>query len=225
MMNHLLPLTKRSILFCFFFMLTSHFLFAQSPTTASSNLNVTNIDGDRFYVSFTRGDGEKRIIIASEQPITSVPQNGVDYLAGNFGEGNEIAPGEYVVYEGTSSGSWIYGLGHSTTYYLRIYEFNGSDFDTEYLTTQYLAGTGTTVSSPATQASNINFSNIEGTAMRVNWGSGNGSGRLLIGRADSAVNVEPEDLISYYASSYFGNGTDLGNGNFVLYQGNSTYDD
>ena len=70
----------------------------------SSNLSFNNIDGNLFQVSFTKGDGEKRLIIAKEgSPVTAIPSDGVDYIAGDFGLGNEIAPGEFVVYEGTKS--------------------------------------------------------------------------------------------------------------------------
>src|SRR5690606_25363274 len=83
---------------------------AQAPTVPSSNLTISNVDGNRFYVSFTRGDGAKRIIVASSQPVTAIPQNGTDYMADDFGEGNEIASGQFVVYEGTGSGTWLYGF-------------------------------------------------------------------------------------------------------------------
>ncbi|MCA1761072.1 MAG: hypothetical protein LC658_14995, partial [Bacteroidales bacterium] len=196
---------------------------AQAPTTPSSSLNISNIDGNRFYVSFTRGDGAKRVIIASSQPVTAVPQNGTDYMPGNYGEGNEIAPGQFVVFEGTGSGSWLYGFNHSTTYYLRIYEFNGTDFNTEYLTSEFLEGSVTTLSAPSQQASGVTFSNITGWGMTVSWTNGDGNGRILIGRADEPVNVEPEDLVNYSSSSsfgyYYGH---LGDGNYVLYEGNTT---
>jgi hypothetical protein len=92
---------------------------AQAPTTPSSNLSFSNIDGDRFIARFTRGNGQNRIIIASESPVTALPVNGADYLAGNFGLGNEISPGQFVVYKGTADATWLYGFNHSTTYYLK----------------------------------------------------------------------------------------------------------
>jgi subtilase family serine protease len=201
---------------------------AQAPTTPSSNFSVSNIDGDRFYINYTKGDGARRIIIASTNPVTAVPQDGADYVANStYGLGNELKPGEFLIFNGSSyysnTGMWVYGLNHSTTYYFRIYEFNGTDYSTEYLTTEFLEGSGTTLSGPTVQASDITFANITGTGMRVNWTPGDGSGRMLIAREGSAVDVEPEDLKSYYAYSSFGYYySEIGTGNYVIYSGSGT---
>ncbi|HET8838455.1 MAG TPA: hypothetical protein VFM82_05600, partial [Flavobacteriaceae bacterium] len=200
--------------------------YAQAPTTASSNLSFSSIDGNRMRLNFTEGNGERRLIIAKAgSPVTAIPVDGIEYLDGDFGEGNEIAPGEFVVYNGNYSYPTIYGLNHSTTYYFKIFDFNGSDFSTQYLTSSYLEGSQSTLTNPTTQASNITFSNVVGSTMDVNWTNGDGSGRILIARANEAVNVEPEDLVDYYSwSGAFGNSSyEIGTGNYVLYEddGNS----
>jgi len=216
----------------FFIVLSLSFVFqnlsAQAPTAASSNLNTFSIDGDRFRVFFTAGNGAKRIIVVKEgSPVTNIPSDGTDYVAGAFGAGNEITPGsgEFIVYEGTgSSNIQISGLDHSTTYFLKIFEFNGSNFSTEYLTSAFLEGNETTLTNPTTQASNITFSNVLGTSMRVDWDAGNGTGRLLIAKAGNPVDVEPQQLVEYSNSSSFGSpSTEIGSGNFVLSDGASTF--
>ena len=200
-MNKLYPffctsLSKFSLLI--FFIFNCQLASGQAPTIPSTNFSVTDNDGNRFVLRFAAGDGAKRIIVASTNPVTAVPQNGTDYLAdGTFGLGNEIKSGEFIVYEGNGSSMWIYGLNHSTTYYFRIYEFNGTDYNTEYLTTEYLDGSGTTLSGPTIQASDLTFSNVTGTSMSINWTNGDGSGRFLVARAGSPVVAEPQDLINY----------------------------
>src|SRR5690554_2536605 len=101
----------------YFFLLCSLILlpmqtYAQAPTTPSSNLAISNIDGNSFSVSFTTGNGTQRIIVMkADSPVTAIPADGTDYLAGStFGTGNEIAPGEFVVYEGSSYYASIIGL-------------------------------------------------------------------------------------------------------------------
>jgi hypothetical protein len=195
---------------------------AQAPTTPSSNLSFSNIDGDRFIARFTRGNGQNRIIIASESPVTALPVNGADYLAGNFGLGNEISPGQFVVYKGTADATWLYGFNHSTTYYLKIFEYNGSNFTTEYLTDQILEGSITTLTGPAVQASNLTFTNITGNSMTLNWTKGDGTSRMIVARVDAPVNVEPVDLTNYGASSSFGGGVQISSGNYVIYNGTGT---
>src|SRR5690606_18103217 len=113
----------------------------------------------------------------------------------------------------------------SQEYYFAVFEYNGDATNTFYLTDAFLANNGTTVSAPTDQASDLTFSNITGTSMTVNWTSGNGSGRILVGKAGSAVDFDPVDLTyyPYYNSGFYNSYYDLGNGNFSLYasSGNS----
>ena len=210
-----------------FLMICASDILAQAPTTPSSNLSFINIDGNRLRLSFTAGDGAKRIIIAREDdPVTAVPIDGVDYVDGDFGDGNEIAPGEFVVYEGSSSFPYVYELDHSTTYHFRIFEFNGSNSSTDYLTSSFLEGSQATLTNPTVQASNITFSNVEGTSMTLNWTNGNGSDRILIAKEGSPVDVEPQQLTNYSdCSSCFGNSFyEIGTDNYVLYDGSGSGD-
>jgi len=224
MKTHLL-LAKFSTLL--FLLLWSGDILAQEPTTPSSNLVFSGIDGNRMRLNYTSGNGEKHLIIAKEgSPVTAIPSDGVDYVAGNFGAGNEIAPGEFVVYEGSSTIPFLNGLDHSTTYHFRIFEFNGSNTSTDYLTSSFLEGSQATLTNPTTQASNLTFSNVAGTSMSVNWTSGNGTGRILIAKAGSPVDVEPQQLVEYSnTSGGFGNSFyEIGTDNYVLsdFSGSST---
>ena len=202
--------------------------FLSTPTNPSTNLTFSSLDGDRMRLNFTRGDGSKRVIIAKAgSAVTAVPVDGIDYLAGSFGEGNQVAPGEFIVYKGTSNYITITGLDHSTEYHFKVFEYNGDNHQTQYLTSSYLEGSQSTLTNPTTQASDITFSEVLGSSMKVSWTNGNGSGRLLIIKEGSAVDVEPEDLANYnYAyPSYFGNSyAEIGTENYTVYQssGSST---
>jgi hypothetical protein len=210
------------LILLFLFTISDFTASAQAPTTPSSNLTFSNLDGDRFIAYYNRGDGARHIIVASENPVTAVPVDGADYLSGNYGLGNEIGPGQFVVYSGTGSGTWLYGFNHSTTYYLRIYEYNGSDFNTEYLTNAFVEGNITTLTGPTVQAGNLTFSNITGNSMTLNWTKGDGTSRMVVARVDNPVDAEPVDLTSYGASSSFGGGTQISPGNYVIYNGTGT---
>ncbi|GEP52266.1 hypothetical protein FNO01nite_29380 [Flavobacterium noncentrifugens] len=72
---------------------------------------------------------------------------------------------------------------------------------------------------PATQASAVNFTNTTDSGFTVNWTNGNGAKRLLLIRSGSAVNAPPVDGISYNAAAAFGNGSQIGTGNYVVYSG------
>ncbi len=208
-----------------FFLLLPFFLLAQAPITPSMDFSTSSINGDELRINFTKGDGAKRIIVAKlGSAVTAVPSDGADYTPGAFGAGNQILPGEYVVYEGTGQSNIIIsGLQHSTEYHFRIYEFNGSASTTEYLISSYLIGDEITLTYPTTQASNIQFSNVLGSTMTVSWDSGNGTGRILIARENSPIDVNPSDLTNYSSSTTFGSAsTEIGTGNYVMRIGNNT---
>lgn len=60
------------------------------------------------------------------------------------------------------------------------------------------------------------------TDIQLNWTSGDGTSRIVVAKADSAVNLFPIDHQVYTASSFFGNGTNLGGDNYVVYSGNAS---
>ena len=73
--------------------------------------------------------------------------------------------------------------------------------------------------SPATQASAFSSSAIAQTTATVGWTRGNGDNVLVVARAGAAVNADPASGTSYSANSAFGSGTQIGTGNFVVYNG------
>jgi hypothetical protein len=79
------------------------------------------------------------------------------------------------------------------------------------------------MASPTVNASNINFSNVTGSSVTVNWTNGNGNNRLLLVKQDSSINAFPLDGTDYTANAAFGSGNSVGNNNYVVYNatGNS----
>lgn len=75
------------------------------------------------------------------------------------------------------------------------------------------------MASPTVNASDLNFSNVSGTSVTVNWANGNGGSRLLVVKADSSINSFPLDGTDYTANAVFGTGSSLGNNNYVAYNG------
>lgn len=75
---------------------------------------------------------------------------------------------------------------------------------------------------PTTPASNVSKTITSCDEVLTNWTSGNGSARIMIMKAGSPVDVLPQDNVSYTPSSVFGQGTNLGNGNYAVYKGSGT---
>lgn len=196
--------------------------FAAAPTNPSTNLYFGAIDGGYFNLGWTAGNGARRLIICKAgSPVTFVPQNGVDYAENTvFGSGQQVAPGEFVIYDHFSTSFYLTNLSPATQYYFRIYDFNGTGANTEYLTSAYLSGNATTSATPTTQTSNATFSNITTNSVNINWTEGNGLRRLIVVREGSPVNADPVSGTPYNVNYIFGNGATTGAGNFTVY--NST---
>jgi hypothetical protein len=107
-------------------------------------------------------------------------------------------------------------LNPATTYYFKIFEYDGTGSNTIYLTSSFASVNGPTADKPTVQTVISPTTNITSSSLRLNMTPGNGRARLIIGRKDAGVSVTPADLTAYTANSDFGSGQDLGNGNYVL---------
>lgn len=192
---------------------------AAAPTIASSNLSLNAIDGGFVNLGWTAGNGARRIIVCKAGSAPAfVPVNGADYAESTtFGLGQEVAPGEFIVYDHFSTSFFLVGLSPATQYFIRIYEYNGTGASTEYLTASFLSGSFTTSATPTVQTSNATFSNISTNSITVNWTNGNGTRRLIVMRQGVPVNADPVSGQQYNVNSQFGNGATTAPGNYTVY--------
>lgn len=70
---------------------------------------------------------------------------------------------------------------------------------------------------PTISASNMVFSNNSSTSTTLTFTKGNGSRRIVLAKALSAVNAAPSDSFAYTSKDTFGIGTQIGSGNYVVY--------
>lgn len=80
----------------------------------------------------------------------------------------------------------------------------------------------TPCTSPTTQATNFTATNILATTATVNWTRGNGDAVLVIAKASAPVDAEPVLGAAYTANANFGTGSQIGTGNYVVYNGAGT---
>ena len=69
---------------------------------------------------------------------------------------------------------------------------------------------------PGTQALSITFANVAATTIDVDWTDGSGMKRILVARSGGAVNADPVNGTTYTGDLNFGDGDEIGTGNFVL---------
>lgn len=196
---------------------TAQLVIPNQPSTPGTNFSTNSVEGNTFNIQWNGGDGARRIVIARKgAPVTAEPSDNATYTADpDFDEGTAILPGQFVVYDGPNRTVGLRKLDPGATYHFAVFEYNLTGTDPDYLVSSFLTGTGTTASAPTSQAAVTLVDNIQNTQARINFSVGNGASRLFIMRADSPVDVEPQDLTSYQASTAYGS-QQLGSGNYIV---------
>ena len=87
-----------------------------------------------------------------------------------------------------------------------------ADFFTDKISAQPVPG-------PTTDATNLTATPGHCSDLDFSFTPGNGNRRIIVVHEGSAVNASPVDGSIYSANSNFGNGSNLGNNNFVVYDG------
>ena len=125
---------------------------------------------------------------------------------------NGVTGGGNINFELHAGRTWG-GSGCNTTY-------NIVDNNTWTITVYYTPGSGCTY--PTTQASSFGSGSITSNSMTVSWTRGNGNNVIVLAREGGAVNADPSDGSSYTANAAFGSGSQIGTGNYVVYNGTGT---
>ncbi len=195
------------------------------PTIAATGLTVTNPTTTSQTVSWTNGNGSRRLVVARMGTAltgTEEPADNNGYMANAaFGtSGTDLGNG-FIVYNGTGNSLTVTNLAPNVIYYYRVYEYNGLDASANYLLTSPPNANRTTLQvEPATQASNLTFSSVTTSATTISWTNGSGNNRIVVARANNPITSSeyPVDGTTYTGAAAFGSGTAIGNG-YVVYQG------
>lgn len=73
---------------------------------------------------------------------------------------------------------------------------------------------------PSENSGSVDFTTIGATSIELSWEPGDGNNRLLVVKEGPGISDFPLDGTSYSADPFFGNGDDLGNNTYVVYNGN-----
>ncbi|MCR9250181.1 MAG: T9SS type A sorting domain-containing protein [bacterium] len=110
------------------------------PSIEASNGQLVSKTDNSFTFNIEPGDGEGRLIIVENgnTTISFEPSDNTTYTANtNFGSGEEVVSGEFIVLSGNDSTIEITGITAGDTYTLKVYEFNGSGSSTVYALDSY----------------------------------------------------------------------------------------
>ncbi len=189
------------------------------PTNQSTTFTSSAITSNATTIGWTRGNGDSVLVVARVGiPVNTDPVNGTTYTANaTFGNGTQIGNGNYVVYIGSGTSVDITDLNYSTTYYYAVYEFNAIS---NCYNTPALTGYATTANCyPTSQATNFSTNGITASSINIGWIRGTGDSVLVLSKNGNAVNSDPINGYSYFADNNFGNGSQIGSGNHVVYKG------
>lgn len=122
-----------------------------APTSQVSNLTAVSVNDNNIELSWTRGDADGVIVIASlAADDSAAPTSGTSYQANaTFGSGEEVEEGNYVVYVGSGTTVTILDLNAATDYNFQAYEYKGT-------TPCFLIGSPALLSATTTTANDQN---------------------------------------------------------------------
>lgn len=193
---------------------------ANEPVTPAANFNITGRQGNQFRAQWTNGNGARRLVLARKGAVvTALPSDGNTYVANsNFGQGQELLPGQFVVYDGTNPSVLMDQLEPGTTYHFAVFEYNTVNAAPDYLSSSFLAGSASTWAAPDQQVSSITTTNIQSNAASFTYTPGNGEYQLFVMRQGQAADAVPTDLMAYSTNTVFGN-SPLAPGQFMVHKG------
>lgn len=97
-----------------------------APTTNASAITSVNFCTSA-QLNFTAGNGANRIGVISLNNFSNTPANATNYAANAaYGSGATLGAGNYVVMNGTGNTVTVTGLTAGTTYYFKVFEYNGT---------------------------------------------------------------------------------------------------
>ncbi len=189
---------------------------AASPTTSASAISYSAVACTGMTVSWTNGNGGKRIVVAYPNSTITNPTSGTTYAASTtYGSGTALGAG-FVIYNGSGSSVAVSGLTSNTTYYFAVFEYNGTScYKTPGVSSNNT--TSTCAGCPTTNSSALSYSHVGCNSITLGWTNGNGTRRIVVVYPNSTI-TNPTNGTTYTASYTYGSGTAVGAG-YIVYNG------
>ena len=186
-----------------------------APTVQATNVTFSNITSNTVTVNWQNGNGTARIVILRDgAPVATLPTNLINYSSSGYYPGSPALGTGKIIYNGTGTSINVTDIPPGT-YHVAIIEYNGTTYPV-YRNVDPLVTTVNVGAKPIVAATNVTFSNIQGNQITLSCTAGDGISRMLVAKQGSAVDAWPVDFTGYTVNTSFGNGSNLGNGNFVV---------
>jgi hypothetical protein len=195
------------------------------PTTSATNLSFTDVRVNSAKIKWTKGNGEKRIVVLRENAsVNQTPTDSTEYFGNSeMGAGSDLGSSNFVVYNGDGDSCVITNLKSNKTYYASIFEYNGPAQLSRFKFSTPALGSATTLSMasmPTIPASNLNVTYTTSEEISLSWTNGGGTSRIVIASNSQAVSTMPNEGELYFSDNYFnGNSSYLSENERVVYVG------
>ncbi|MBI9067696.1 MAG: PKD domain-containing protein [Salinivirgaceae bacterium] len=138
-----------------------------APTNQATNYSASAIEDNQMTVNWTRGNGDRVVVLAHEGSIVNTnPGTGVSYTDNAvFGSGDQIAEGNYVVYDGTGTNVTVTELEMGTTYHYSVFEY--ATADNCYLTPALTGDATTTGTAPCEICDDVTSTSDDATGVTL----------------------------------------------------------
>lgn len=106
------------------------------PAVQASNVIFSNIGTNAMTVSWTPGNGARRVVVVAGGAVSWNPTDGVGAggVNADFSVAADQGNGSKVCYDGTGTNFTLAGLSAGTPYVVEIFEYNGQGVTANYLT-------------------------------------------------------------------------------------------
>lgn len=198
---------------------------AQAPTVEASNTSVYKWPGTAASINWTRGNGQGCMVVMRKNTSAGyVPaNNSTNYTANaSYGSGSTVngAVDNYIVYKGTGTGVYVYGLTPNTLYDVYVYEYN-SILGTYYYNTNYSQSAlafSCVAAQPSSCGSIYGVYSITNSSAAIWSTTGSGDGRLMTVSPVGTSASNPVQGNYYSPSANYGSGAYVG-GAYAVYDG------
>jgi hypothetical protein len=144
----------------------------------------------------------------ANDPLGYMTTSELEYLTGTASQSGTSRWGDYSMMS-------IDATDNTSFWYTNEYTTGSINWKTRILHFEL----PTPCTSPDIQASNFNTVLATDNSVEISWVRGNGDGVLVVAHEGTPVDALPLNGTSYNSSSMFGNGDQIGNGNYVVYEG------
>ena len=180
------------------------------PTVQASNIVKTSSQPTQLSISWTNGNGTKRIVKINTTNSFTSPVDGTDPTANTVFGGSE-----QVIFNGSSNSVTVTSLSPQTRYWFRVYEYNGTGTSTKYLiggSTDNPKDFYTLSSEPGGHPNSFSANTFSSTQINLNWTlaipeESNTTGYLIIKKTGSTPTGSPTDAQVYTVGNAIGDGT------------------